>query len=78
MSEQIGTVKFPLVEQVASPLPVYPKLHVTETDCPVVPVMEPEAALFELATCTLVQLFARKQTNFIAENLTHKRSDLYE
>ncbi len=57
---QETALNVPLVEQVAVPLPEYPALQVTETACPVVPVIESVPALLELATCVLVQVFAIK------------------
>ena len=50
LAAQVGTlVKVPVIEQIVLLLPEYPVSHVTATDCPVVPVILPAAALLELA-----------------------------
>jgi len=57
----------PSGEQVAVPPPEYPALQVTSKIEPVVPEIEPEAAKSELATCVLVQVFAKKPLQEISK-----------
>ena len=50
LARHVNVLNLPLVPHVAVPPPAYPALHVTVTVCVVVPVMDPLAALLELAT----------------------------
>ncbi len=57
-----SAVKVPVVEHTAKPPPLYPISQVTRTLSPVTPIMEPEIALFELATVAGVQDLAEQET----------------
>jgi len=47
---QVMVEKTPLVPHTDEPEPEYPSLQATDTEAPVMPVMEPVVALFEFAT----------------------------
>jgi len=50
LAAQVTVLKVPAVEHVAGPPEAYPWLQMTVIVCPVVPVIEPLLAMFELAT----------------------------
>lgn len=62
LAEQVTGVKKPFGWHVVRPPPPVPGLQVTVTVCPVVPTMEPAAALSEFATWYGVQLLAAQVT----------------
>jgi len=75
LAAQVTEVNVPVVEHATDPTlepPIeYPALHVTKTLSPVTPVIEPEEALFELATCEAVHELAAQTTVLNAPAVEH-------